>query len=169
MSTNIFRGGQVLKTTTIIWDKWDKQKHLWEHRELNKWICQTSYRIHEVFLVVLKWYWIIFRWFLAVLVTGMLGVLSVLLLALVEFVAYYSDQTDGEILKPYNGRYKCWACLKNSLSSLIYSVQCSVPLKRLRYEKVKGKLIEKNVDNQYIWNLSKNTSLRNCFYWCCSV
>lgn len=43
-----------------------------------------------------------YRWFLAVLVTGMLGVLSVLLLALVEFVAYYSDQTDGEILKPYN-------------------------------------------------------------------
>lgn len=65
------------------------------------------------------------------LVTGMLGVLSVLLLALVEFVAYYSDQTDGEILKPYNGRYKCWALSNSpifivSMSHIIYSIQCSV-------------------------------------------
>lgn len=93
----------------------------------NKWICQTRYRIHEVFLVVLKLYWIIFRWFLAVLVTGMLGVLSVLLLALVEFVAYYSDQTDGEILKPYNGRliffsqiYQFWKLV------IIYNLRCTM-------------------------------------------
>ncbi|CAG2209005.1 ZDHHC1_11 [Mytilus edulis] len=42
-----------------------------------------------------------YNWFLAVLVTGIIGVLLVFLVCMVEFIAYFTDEDNGEILLPY--------------------------------------------------------------------
>lgn len=42
-----------------------------------------------------------YNWFLAVLVTGMIGVLLVLIVCMVEFIAYFTDEEKREILFPY--------------------------------------------------------------------
>jgi hypothetical protein len=45
----------------------------------------------------------LFSWFLAVLVTGMIGVLLVFIIVMVEFIAYFTDKDKGDILLPYIG------------------------------------------------------------------
>jgi len=55
-----------------------------------------------------------FSWFLAVLVTGMIGVLLVFIIVMVEFIAYFTDKDKGDILLPYIGMlmYQRWlSCL----------------------------------------------------------
>ncbi|KAL3860306.1 hypothetical protein ACJMK2_010445 [Sinanodonta woodiana] len=42
-----------------------------------------------------------YRWFLATLITGIIGILLVFTLALVEFIAYYADKNNRTILSPY--------------------------------------------------------------------
>ena len=42
-----------------------------------------------------------FRWFLATLVTGIIGLLLVVVVALVEFIAYYTDRDNRMILQPF--------------------------------------------------------------------
>jgi hypothetical protein len=51
-----------------------------------------------------------FSWFLAVLVTGMIGVLLVFIIVMVEFIAYFTDKDKGDILLPYIGMlmYQRW-------------------------------------------------------------
>ncbi|XP_045193482.2 palmitoyltransferase ZDHHC1-like [Mercenaria mercenaria] len=42
-----------------------------------------------------------YRWFLATLVTAIIALLLTVVVALVEFIAYYTDQTNRAILQPY--------------------------------------------------------------------
>ncbi|KAJ8302780.1 hypothetical protein KUTeg_019176 [Tegillarca granosa] len=42
-----------------------------------------------------------YKWFMAVLITGMIGVFLVFLVDFVEFITYFTDKDEGKILLPY--------------------------------------------------------------------
>lgn len=65
-----------------------------------KWLNNISF--HNDLIVIFCFN--IFRWFMAVLVTGMIGVFLVFLVDLVAFITYFTDKNDGKVLLPYIGK-----------------------------------------------------------------
>jgi hypothetical protein len=66
------------------------------------------------------------RWFLSSLITAAIGTLIIFIVGLVEFIFYFVDRDEGEVLKPYMGK----ECVLPSHSTL-FCWCTNVVIKRL--------------------------------------
>ncbi|VDI71710.1 palmitoyltransferase ZDHHC1/11 [Mytilus galloprovincialis] len=64
-----------------------------------------------------------YNWFLAVLVTGIIGVLLVFLVCMIEFIAYFTDEDNGEILLPYIDYKEMLQLMYNKMTTYDYIVK----------------------------------------------